>query len=151
MLYLQLCLDLPFNLHNRPSIRKHSLPALYTHNEPDLLEATIGLLPCPPHLRDQLVSRLDRRCEPRLELLHVFGLAPAESLQNGMGSHVPREQAVDDGTAEAHLLARLRVGVQGVVVSVETVNMCCLHCGLNGANRVRCAVGRWVARNLGTW
>jgi hypothetical protein len=37
-----------------------------------------------------------------------------------VGSGVPAEQAVDDGAAEAHLLAGLGCGVQGVVVAVQT-------------------------------
>lgn len=37
---------------------------------------------------------------------------------------------MDDGATETHLLAWLRVGVERVVVAIQTVQVCCLHCGL---------------------
>jgi hypothetical protein len=57
---------------------------------------------------------------------------------------------VDDGTAEAHLLAGLGVCVERVVVTVQAVEMRRLHCSLSDACRIRGAVGRWVVGYFGT-
>ena len=38
-----------------------------------------------------------------------------------MGSPIPRVQTVNDDTSEAHLLAGLGIGVEGVVVAVKAV------------------------------
>ena len=147
--FLQLGLDLALNLDNRSSVRQHCLSALYAHSESDLLKSAIVLIAGPPHLDNQLVGRLDRRCKTGLELLHVLRLACTKSLQDGMCGGVPAKKAMDDRTAEAHLLARLRVSVQRVVITVQTVKMRGLHGGLDSASCVGRAVGRRVARNFG--
>ena len=56
---------------------------------------------------------------------------------------------MDNRAAEAHLLARLRIGVQGIVITVQTVDVRGFHSGLDSANCIGRAVGRRVARNLG--
>jgi hypothetical protein len=71
-------------------------------------------------------------------------------LQDGMSGHVPCEQAVDDGTTEAHLLAGLGVCVERVVVAVQAVEMRRLHRGLSDACSIGDAVGGWVVGYFGT-
>jgi hypothetical protein len=148
--HLQLRPNLPLNLNHGPPIRQHRLPSLNPHSKSNLLEPIRALLARPPHLRNQLVRRLDGRREPRLKLLHILRLARPKRLQDGMRTHVPREQAVDNWAAEAHFLAGFGVRVEGVVVAVEAVEMRGFHRGLVDACCVWCAIGwGWVVWYLG--
>ena len=105
-----------------------------------------------PHLSDQLVPRLDGAREAGLELLDVSRVAAAETLQDAVGGAVPREQAVDDGAAEAHLGAGLRRRVQRIVVAVEAVQQRGFRRRLKRVGRVRLlALRRRVVCRFGAW
>lgn len=59
---------------------------------------------------------------------------------------------MDNRSAEAHLLAWLRVGVERVVVAVQTVQMWCLEGSLEHTDRIWGAIGwRREVGNLGTY
>lgn len=122
ILRLQLALR-SYNLNNRSAIAQAKLSTLYLRHKPDLLPAlTIALrLADPPHLRHQLVTRLNRTGKSRLEFLEVGRIAAAESLQNTVCGGVPRVQAVNDAATEAHLLAWLGSGVERVIVTIQAV------------------------------
>lgn len=72
-------------------------------------------------MHHKLSTGLDGLREARLEILDVLGVGAAERLEQTVRGRVPREEAVHDGAAEAHLDAGLRVRVQRVVVAVEAV------------------------------
>jgi hypothetical protein len=114
---LQLRLS-PLTPNQRPPIREHRLPTLDLDHKPNFLETVLIRVSRPPHLGNQLISRLDWRSKPGLELLEVLRLRRTEGFQDGVRRHVPREEAVNDGSAKTHLLARFGVGVERVVVAV---------------------------------
>lgn len=139
--YIHIDLQLGFvlallTLDQRPAIGKHRLAAVHTHNKPHLVESLAVLVAHLPHVENKLVTRLDRCRKSRLELLEILGLASAKRLEHGVRSHVPGEQTVDNGAAEAHFLAGLRVCMKRVVVAVEAVQMGGFQRGLEGVRLV---------------
>lgn len=90
------------------------------HQEPDLLPLALELASL-PRFQNELVTGSNRRRESSLVLLEVGRVAATEVLQQAMARPVPRVQAVDDHTTEAHLGTRLRVGMEGIVVAIESV------------------------------
>lgn len=118
--HLQLGLGLSDDLHEGSPIAEAYLSTFDAGNEPDLLPAVLDLSSL-PYLGHQLVTRLDGAGKAGLELLDVLGVTGAETLEQPMGSGVERVETVDDGATKAHLLTRLRVGVQGVVVAIKSV------------------------------
>lgn len=116
----QLALSLSYNLHQGAAIAQDNLTTSDLDDESDLFPFAL-LLTRPPRRSDELVAWLHRAREPGLELLHIGGVAAPELLQQPVSSPVPRVEAVDDDAAEAHLLPRLGVDVEGVVVAIEAV------------------------------
>lgn len=103
---LQLALPLSsYTIHQRSPITQTHLPSFHPCDKPDLLPPFRIRPSHAPHLRNELVPRLDRARKARLELLDVLRIAAAEALQQPVRGAVPAEQAVHDGAAEAHLLA----------------------------------------------
>lgn len=108
------------HLQQCPPIAQDDLAVLVLGNEADFLETICLRIAQAPDLRGELVTWANRRCEAGLEFFQVFRVATAELPKDTVGSRVPAEQAVNDGATEAHLLAGRGVGVQGVVVTVQS-------------------------------
>lgn len=108
------------HLQQRPAIAQDDLAVLVLGNEAYFLETICLHIAQAPDLRGELVAWANRRCETGLEFLQVFGVAATEFPQDTVGGGVPAEQAVNDSATEAHLLAGRGVGVQGVVVTVQS-------------------------------
>jgi hypothetical protein len=105
--------------HQCPSVAQTDLATLHSCYESHLFPSILVPLPCPPHLGDQLISRLDRTRESSLELLDVGGLAPTEFLEQSMAGRIPAEETVHNCTAKSHLLARFGSRVQRVIVAIQ--------------------------------
>lgn len=134
--YLELALC-SGHLEQSLTVAQNNLASLVLSDKADLLETIRLSIAHPPNLGGELVTRPHGRSKAGLEFLHVSGVATTKLPQDTVGSGVPAEQAVDDGSAEAHLLAGLRGGVQRIVVAVQpkfqTVSM--LH-----GSRKECSV-----------
>jgi hypothetical protein len=123
--HLQLALP-THHLHECPSIAQHDL-ATNLGDEADLLPSILRLART-PDLRSKLVTRLDRRRKPRLELLDVCWVAATKLLDQRMRGVIPREQAVHDRATETHLLAWLGRRVERVVIAIESAEIHELVC-----------------------
>lgn len=120
-LNLQLALH-SSHLHQRPAIAQDNLAVLVLGNEPDLLKTTSLDIARAPDLGGELVTWANGRRKAGLEFLEVLGVATTEFTQEAVSGGVPAEEAVDDSAAKAHLLAGHGVGVQRVIVTVQTMN-----------------------------
>jgi hypothetical protein len=78
------------NSHLRSAVTQANLPALHAGHKPHTLPTLSIFLTSPPHLRDQTVTRLNRRCEPRRKLSQIRWIATAKQLQQAMSRGVPR-------------------------------------------------------------
>lgn len=116
-LQLALC---PSNLQQCPTVAQNNLTTLVLGDEANFLKAISLYIARAPDLSGELVTWADGRCETSLELLEILSVAAAKLPQNSVGSGVPAEQAVDDSAAEAHLLTGHGVGVQRVIVAIQT-------------------------------
>lgn len=108
------------HLHQRPTIAQDNLTILVLGDEANFLEAISVYIARAPDLSGELVPRADGRCEASLELLEIFRVATTKLPQNTVGGGVPAKEAVDDSATEAHLLTGHGVGVERVVVTVQT-------------------------------
>ena len=117
---LQLVLRSTNALHQGATVAKNNLTALDLDLEADLLPAVLDVTSL-PRRRNKLVTTANGAGKASLVLLDVGRVAAAKVLEKAVGSPVPRVQTVNDDAAEAHLLAGLRVDVEGVVVAVEAV------------------------------
>lgn len=109
-----------FTSKGRPPIAQDNLAILILRHEANLFDLVLDLAR-PPHLGHKPIPRLDRRREPRLELVKVGWVTGSQCFEDDMRRRVPAVEPVNDDAAEAHLLAGLGGGVEGVVVAVETI------------------------------
>lgn len=128
---------LPNNPHLRPTVAQTNLPTLHTRHKPHTLPSVFILFPGLPDLGNKTVSRLDRRREPCRKFAQIRRIATTEQLQQSVGRGVPRVQAVQDRSTEAHRLAGLWRRVQRVVIAVQTVKVRRLQCGLVLVHSIR--------------
>lgn len=111
------------HLHQRPTVAQDNLAGLVLGDEAKLLDATSLNITRAPDLSGELVTWANGGCKASLELLKIFGIATTKLTQDTVGSGVPAEEAVDDSTTEAHLLAGFGGGVQRIVVAIQTIDL----------------------------
>lgn len=115
----QLALDTTNHLQQTTSIAQNNVTLVILSNKANLLKAILDIAHL-PHLSDKLIARPNGRGKAGLELLHIGRIAATQFAQNTVRSRVPAEKAVDNNTAETHLLTGLGCGVERVVVAIET-------------------------------
>lgn len=107
----------PNNLQQATSIAQNNLTLIILRDKANLLKSILHI-PHTPDLSGKLITRSHRRGKTSLELLQVSRVATTQLAQDAVRSRVPAEQAVDDDSAESHLLAWSGGGVQRVIVAV---------------------------------
>lgn len=110
------------NLEQASAVAQHNLTSLVLGGETDFFKSIWPNIAHAPDLSSELVIRTNRRGKAGLEFLDILGVAATKFAQDAMGGRVPAEEAVDDDTSKAHLLARLRSSMQRVIISVQTKN-----------------------------
>lgn len=96
-------------------------------------------VPCLPHLGDECLPRQNDTRKANLDVLEG-----AKLLQDVLARNTERAQAVQDGCVETANLAELRINMQRVEVTRQTVDRSLLLGGLLLNDHVGCALRRLV-------
>lgn len=112
-----------------------------TFDSTDLEQDLITLA---PHRRLEGLARVDSLCKTDLDVLEVVGIIVAVSVEDMLTGNTERAQTMEDGDLKASDCCHLRVNVERVPVSRETVERSLILACLLGDDMVGLAAGDLV-------